>query len=129
MKKCVPLIASILLGLCFLAASLMYFFNIGPTPKFDEHTPVFHFMTAMNPTGYMTLVKVFELIGGILVMIPRLRNIGLLILGPIIVNILASTQFIMGGGANYGNPLIIIVVVCGLFLLWNARAKFANLLN
>jgi putative oxidoreductase len=127
--KHIPTIAGILLGLVFLVASVPFLLHMAPNPQFPEGTPIAHFMAAMNPTGYMTFVKVFELIGGILVMIPRLRNIGLLILGPIIVNILASTQFVMGGGAAFGNPLIIVVVVCALYLLWSARARFAGLLN
>ena len=127
--KHLPKIAGILLGLCFLAASVPFLFHLAPIPTFEKDTPIYHYMSAMNPTGYMTFVKVFELIGGLLVMIPRLRNIGLLILGPIIVNILASTQFIMGGGSAYGNPMLIVVVVCALYLLWSARARFAALLN
>lgn len=128
--KHLPTIAGLLLGLCFLAASIPVLFHFAPNPTFPKDTPIYHYMNAMNPTGYMTFVKVFELVGAILVMIPRLRNVGLLILGPIIVNILATTQFVMGGGAGfYRNPMLIIVVVCALYLLWSARARFAALLN
>jgi uncharacterized membrane protein YphA (DoxX/SURF4 family) len=126
--KHVRTIAGILLGLCFLAASIPFLFHLMKMPKLPEG-PVAQYMELMGSTGYMTFVKVFELIGGILVMIPRLRNIGLLILGPILVNILATTQFINGGGQAYANPMLILVVACALFLLWSARAKFAALLN
>ncbi len=47
-------------------------------PEMPEGTPIAHFNAAVMPTGYMTFIKVFEFVGGILVMIPRLRNIGLL---------------------------------------------------
>ncbi|HET7896027.1 MAG TPA: hypothetical protein VFL47_00105, partial [Flavisolibacter sp.] len=87
-----------------------------------------HFMTAFAPTGYMMFVKVIEFVGGILVMIPRLRNIGLLLLGPVIVNIIATGVFLTNGQGLL-NPLVAVVVLCALFLLWNARAKFSNLLN
>lgn len=128
--KYLPTIVGILLGLCFLLASIPMLLHRVPIPQFPDGTPIAHFMAAMNPTGYMTFVKIFELIGGILVMIPRLRNIGLLILGPIIVNIIASTQFVMGGGQAFvANPLLIVVVVFALYLLWSARARFAALLN
>lgn len=129
MKRVVPNIAGVLLGLCFLAASVPFLLKLTPNPEIPEGTPTAHFMAAFGPTGYFTFVKVFELIGGILVMIPRLRNIGLLILGPIIVNIIASTLFINGGGKNFLNPLLIAVVICGLYLLWSARRKFAALLD
>ena len=74
----------------------------------------------------------FEFIGGIVVMIPRLRNIGLLLLGPVIVNILAFHVFV-------GDPkelldykqmwMLYVIVLCALYLLGKARAKFAGLLN
>jgi len=66
------------------------------------------------------------------VMIPRLRNVGLLLLGPVIVNILAFHIFV-------GDPkelldykqmwMLYVIVVCALYLLAKARAKFAGLLN
>lgn len=52
-------------------------------------TPVEHFMAAFWPTGYVKFVKIFKFVGGVLVMIPRLRNLGLLLLAPVIVNIIA----------------------------------------
>ena len=61
-------------------------------------------MSAFGPTGYMTFVKVLEMLGGILVAMPRTRNAGLLILGPIIVNILAFHLFVAGEGVF--NPII-----------------------
>ncbi len=51
-------------------------------------------MAAFGPTGYMTFVKILELLGGLLVIVPKTRNFGLLILGPILVNILAFHVFI-----------------------------------
>lgn len=45
------------------------------------------FFGAFGPTGFMNFVKTCELIGGILVAIPVTLNFGLLLLGPVIVNI------------------------------------------
>ena len=84
-------------------------------------------MGAFGPTGYMNFVKIFELVGGIVVMIPRLRNFGLLLLGPVIVNIIAFHAFITGGEGLL-NPMLDIIIVCALYLLWDARRKFAGLL-
>ncbi|MGZ5569423.1 MAG: hypothetical protein ACXWKG_20610 [Limisphaerales bacterium] len=44
------------------------------------------------------------------------------------MNIIAHTAFIAGPQA-FLNPLLIVVIVFALFLLWDARAKFAGLLN
>src|SRR5450432_290441 len=117
MKKCLPCIASIVLGLLFVMASTMYFLNLGPTPDFPAGSPIAMFMGAFGPTGYMSFVKVFELTGGIVVMIPRLRNVGLLLLGPVIVNILAFHIFV-AHGKDLFNPIVMAVVVLALYLLW-----------
>ena len=128
MKKILPNIAGVLLGLCFLAASIMFFLKLGPKPDFAENSPPVHFMAAFGATGYMVFVKIFELTGGLLVMIPRLRNLGLLLLGPVIVNIIAFHVFVEDPH-HLINPMFGIIIICALFLLWNARKKFAGLLN
>jgi hypothetical protein len=128
MKKYLPCIAGVLLGLCFLAASIPVLFNLITPPPIPEGTPVWHFMQAFGPTGYVKFVKIFEFTGAIFVMIPRLRNIGLLLLGPVIVNIIAF-HVLMDDPKHLINPLLDVIIVCALFLLWNARKKFAGLLN
>ena len=128
MKKYPPIVAGIVLGLLFLMASVMFFLKLGPKPDFPEGSPIAHFMAAFGPTGYMHFVKVFELIGGLLVAIPKTRNLGLLVLGPIIVNILAFHIFV-SDPRQLLNPMVIVVVVLALYLLWVARKKFVALLN
>jgi putative oxidoreductase len=128
MKKYLPIIASVILGLLFIMASVMFFLKLGPQPKFPDGSPIAMFMGAFGPTGYMAFVKMFELAGGILVMIPRTRYIGLLLLGPVIVNIIAFSVFI-NGGAGLTNWMLILIVVCALYLLWVGRRNFSGLLN
>ena len=128
MKKCLPCIAGVVLGLCFLAASVPVLFNLIKIPQLPEGTPAWHFMAAFVPTGYIKFVKVFEFIGGIVVMIPRLRNVGLLLLGPVIVNIIAF-HTLVDDPRHLMNPMLDIIIVCALYLLWDARGKFSGLLN
>ena len=128
MKKYLPVAAGIILGLLFLMASSMYLLKLAPMPKFPEGSPIAMFMGAFGPTGYMTFVKVFELLGGILVMIPRTRNLGLLVLGPIIINILAFHTFITQGEGLL-DPMLDVIVLLALYLLWVERKAFAGLVN
>jgi putative oxidoreductase len=122
-------IAGGLLGLIFIAVSLMVLLHLAPTPPPPpEGSPVAMFMGAFATTGYLTFVKVMELVGGILVAIPRTRNFGLLVLGPILVNILAFHLFV-AGGADLFSPMIILICVLGAFLLWSGRKAFAGLLG
>ena len=125
--KWLTAIAGILLGAVFVMASGMYFLGKMPKMEFPEGSPISHFMAAMGPTGYMSFVKVFELTGGILVMLPRTRYFGLLLLGPVLVNIVAFHLFIAGGGL--AEPMLDVALACALFLLWTGRKKFGALLG
>jgi len=128
MKKYLPTIAGVLLGLCFVVASVPVLFHLVPIPKMPEGTPIAHFMAAFAPTGYMTFVKVCELVGGILVAIPRTRNLGLLVLGPIIVNIIVFHIFVTSA-KDLVNPMLDAIIVFALYLLWAARKQFAGLIG
>lgn len=124
----VPTIAGILLGLLFVMGAVVFLFNLVPMPELPEGTPMAMFMGAFGPTGYMTFVKVMELIGGILIAIPKTRNFGLLVLGPILVNIIAYHAFVMKGEGLF-SPMLIFIVALALYLLWVGRKQFAALLN
>ncbi|MEQ1751436.1 MAG: hypothetical protein ABL974_18575 [Prosthecobacter sp.] len=125
--KYAPLIASILLGGLFIMSAVMVLFNLAPMPELPKDTPIAHFMTAVGPTGFMKFVKIIELLGGILLIIPKTRNLGLLCLGPIIVNILAFHQFVAGDGIF--QPILIGISVLSLYLLWAERAKWKALVS
>jgi putative oxidoreductase len=127
--KYLPTIAGGLLGLMFIAFSLMFFFKMMPDqPPPPEGSPPALFMGALGPTGYMHFVKAFELIGGVLVAIPRTRNFGLLVLGPIILNILAFHVFLTNGAGIFEKPFILpIICLLALYLLWVGRKQFAGL--
>ncbi|MES2923549.1 MAG: hypothetical protein V4819_18480 [Verrucomicrobiota bacterium] len=129
--KYLPNIAGGLLGFAFIAFSLMFFFNMmGDQPAPPAGSPVAMFMGAVGATGYMHFVKVCELVGGLLVAVPKTRNIGLLFLGPVILNIIAFHVFVAKDVTERGT-FITLAVIGGLaaYLLWVARGKFAGLLN
>ena len=123
--KYAPIVAGILLGLLFIMSASVVLFGLAPTPEIPEGSPVAAFMAAFGPTGYMTFIKVLELLGGILVAIPRTRNVGLLILGPIIVNILAFHIFVAKDGIL--NPMLLGISALALFLMWSERKNWLAL--
>ena len=84
-------------------------------------------MAAFLPTGYMTFVKVLEAVGGLLVAIPKTRNLGLLVLGPILVNIFAYLTFVMKGEGLF-SPVMGVIAALALYLLWAGRREFAGLI-
>lgn len=125
--KYAPLIASILLGLLFIMSAVVVLFGLAPMPEIPKDTLPWHYMQAFAPTGYMTFVKVLELIGGILVIIPKTRNVALLILGPILVNILAFHQFVAKDGIF--QPMLLILSALALYLLWSGRKAWSSLVG
>ena len=121
-------IVGALLGFVFITSGVVVLFNLTempPPPPPDS--PVGGFFTAFGTTGYLTFVKVLEVIGGILVAIPRTRRAGLLVLGPIIVNIIAFHAFVAKAGVF--SATIIAIVALTLFLVWAERAAFAAFLG
>lgn len=126
--KHIPTVAGALLGLLFLFASLMFLLDMAPTPPPPpEGSPMAHFFAAFAPTGYLKFVKVCELVGGVLVAIPRTRCLGLLLLVPIIVNIVAFHVFVAGGGV--ADPMVLGACVLAAFLLVVERRAFFGLLT
>jgi len=91
--KHLPNIVGALLGLAFITFGLMYFLKMMPDqPPPPPDSAVAKFMGAFATTGYLDFVKALEILGGLLVAIPRTRNFGLLILGPILINILGRVN-------------------------------------
>lgn len=128
MKKATP-IAAALLGLAFIVFGLNHFLKFIPMGDPPAPTsPTGMFFGAVATTGFLTFVKILEILGGIAVAVPRTRNLGLLILGPIIVNILAFNVFIAGGGAIFQPPVIVISLLAA-FVLWSQRKDWLALLK
>jgi putative oxidoreductase len=126
--KHIATVAGILLGLIYLVFGLNFFFQFIAIPQPAEGSPFANFMGAMYGTGFLKFVKILEILGGVVVMIPALRNVGLLILGPIIVNIVCA-HFYLLNGANLFSPPVLGSCVLGAFLLFVERKAWLGLLN
>lgn len=127
--KHLPNIAGVLLGLAFITFGSNHFLHFIPRGGGPPAgSPPALFFGAIGPTGFLTFVKTLEIIGGALVILPNLRNFGLLVLGPIVVNILAFNIFIAGGNAVF-QPQVIAVSVLSAYLLWAGRKKFIGLVD
>lgn len=127
--KHAPNIAGGLLGLLFLVFGLNFFLQFLPMPPGPpEGSAPALFMGAMFTSGFLAFVKVLEILGGVLVAIPKMRNIGLLLLGPVIVNILAYHIFLLKGVAIV-DPVVFLITALPIYLLWVGRRSFVSLLN
>ena len=77
----------VLVGLAFVVFGMTHFvkFMDVPPPPTEETKK---FMEVLVPTGYLTVVKVLEVVGGLLLLSWRFGPLGVVVLMPIAVNIL-----------------------------------------
>ncbi len=78
----------------------------------------------MASTGYLQAVAALQVLGGLLLLIGFVP-LGLMALGPIIVNIVLFHVFMDRTGLGMAAG----IAVCSLFLLWYRRDAFAGLLR
>jgi uncharacterized membrane protein YphA (DoxX/SURF4 family) len=118
----IAIIASrILLGIGFIifGANILHPFLPMPAPPAGS-LPA-QFMGVMYPSHWMALIGVFQLVGGILVLVGRTAPLGLVLLGPVLVNILAFHILIMGGeGIQPG----VVFSLLEIFLVYAYRNHF-----
>jgi putative oxidoreductase len=122
--KYLYLICRILLGLMFVvfgANGLHPFMPMQPPPA---GSPIEHFMGVMIPSGWMHHVAIFQILGGLLVLIGGTAPLGLCILGPILVNILIF-HITLAGGAGIAPGLF--ATVLEIILIYGYRANFAGI--
>jgi uncharacterized membrane protein YphA (DoxX/SURF4 family) len=117
-----------LLGLLFLVFGLNFFLQFMPVPPPPEGSPAAAFLGSLYGSGYLAFVKVLEIAGGIALAIPFLRRLGLLLLGPVIVNILAFGVFFTNG-ASLVTPPVLVIILTTLYLLWVERGAFITFLK
>jgi len=113
-------IVRVLLGLVFVTFGSNAFLKImGPPP--EMHGQAGAFLTALMSSGYIYVIAVFQILGGLCLLLgARFVPLGLTLLGPVIVNIVLYHVFL----DTQGLPMAIIVALLALFLLWIYRFKF-----
>jgi putative oxidoreductase len=121
--KIATVIARILLGLVFFAsglASLLKLGKMGGMPV-DAIT----FLTLMVVHHYTIFVAVIMLIGGLLLLVGRFVPIGLVLLGPILVNILLFHILFQSPGIATG----VVCTVLEVFLICAYWSSFRPLFH
>ena len=118
--KYLIVVVRVLLGLVFLFFGSNAFFKfMGPPP--EMHGQAGAFITALMSSGYMYVIAVLQVLGGLCLLLgARFVPLGLTLLGPVIVNIVLYHLFL----DPQGMPIAIIISVLALFLLWIYRFKF-----
>ena len=122
--KIATIIARVLLGLMFTVFGSNIFFHFIPMPE-QKPSLATDFSKALMESHYMYVVGFLQVAGGLLLLIGRYVPLGLMLLGPVIVNILLFHIFLEPNGL----PIAIVLSALALFLLWSYRANFAGLVR
>lgn len=121
--KIATIIARVLLGLMFVVFGLNKFLNFIHMPPPSGQAGAF--FGALYATHYLYVIATCEVLGGLLLLIGRYVALGLTLVGPVVVNILAFHIFM----SHEGWPPAALVAMLSLFLLWRYRENFAGLVR
>jgi len=120
--KIAILISRFTLGLGFVVFGLNILHPFLPQPPIPDDSLPARFMGVMGPSHWMALVGLFQVFGGVFVLLGRTAPIGLTLLGPVLLNILAFHILVMGGA---GIAPGLVFSVLELFLIYAYRNYFA----
>ncbi|MFD2921317.1 DoxX family membrane protein [Terrimonas rubra] len=111
MKKTILLVLSVLLGLFLVNAGLNKFFNYMPMPDNMPEAIVKDSMAMMEIEWLMPLIAWAEIIGGLLLAIPKTRALGALVVFPVMVGILLTHIIVAPDG-------LLMAIIMWVVLLW-----------
>ena len=120
--KTAIVISRFILGLGFVVFGLNILHPFLPQPPIPDGSLPARFMGVMGPSHWMALAGLFQVFGGVFVLLGRTTPIGLALLGPVLVNILAFHILLMGGA---GIAPGLVFSVLELFLIYSYRSCFA----
>jgi uncharacterized membrane protein YphA (DoxX/SURF4 family) len=116
--------ARLTLGLIFTVFGLNGFLHVIPQPPTTAEAGASG--AALAATGYMfPLIKVTEIIAGVLLLAGRAVPFALTLLAPVVVNIVAFHLFLDPAGSAIG----LLTLALGLYLAWTERAAYAPLFS
>jgi uncharacterized membrane protein YphA (DoxX/SURF4 family) len=119
--KIAVIIARILLGFVFAASGTVSLLKLGKMSGMPADAMTF--MNLMVAHNYTTFIAVIMLVGGLLLLVGRFVPIGLVLLGPVLVNILVFHIAFQVGGIVTGA----VCTVLEVFLIWAYRESFRGL--
>ena len=122
--KIVTLIARLLLGLIFVVFGLNGFFqflDMGPMPSGLAG----QFIGALFLSHYFWVVSALQVAGGALLLVNRYVPLGLVLLGPVIVNIILYHVFLHPSGM----VMAIVVTILWFIVFYAHRQNFSGIFS
>lgn len=125
MNRKVLNILSVLLGLLLLNGGLNKFFNYMPVPEDLPEAIARDNEALMEITWLMPLIASVEILGGLLILFPKTRALGALVIFPVMVGILLTHIFV----APEGLIMALLIWSVLLWVLYENKEKYYSLIN
>ena len=122
--KITVIITRTLMGLGFVVFGANILHPFLPQPPIPAGTLTAQFMAVMIPTHWMILVGAIQLVGGLLLLFGGTTPLGLVMLGPVLVNILAF-HLCLQGGKDIAPGIVFSIIE--IFLIYAYRRYFSSL--
>lgn len=123
-ERFLPTAARLVLGAIFTIFGLNGFFNFMSTPEMPEAAGAF--LGALAASGYMfPMIKIVEIVGGVMLLLGRYVPLALVLLAPGIVNITLFHVFLAPGGLI----LAAVLLALELYLAWSFRDVYRPMLS
>ncbi|RDC58201.1 DoxX family protein [Pedobacter chinensis] len=124
--KIAVIIIRVLLGAMFLFASVTYFLNMMPGEQPEMTADQTTFMAGVTASVYLfPLIKITELVSGILLLIGRTAPLAAIIVFPVTLNIFLYHAFL--GPKEL--PIVTVMLIFNLFLLYAYRQKYLPIVS
>lgn len=125
MKNKILTVVSALFGLLLVNGGLNKFLNYMPVPPDLPAELITDSLAMMEVSWLMPLVGLAEIVGGLLLILPKTRALGALIVFPVMVGVLLTHITV----APSGLPMAIIIWAILLWIIFENRQKYLVLLK
>ncbi|UOE52292.1 DoxX family protein [Mucilaginibacter sp. SMC90] len=125
MKSKIQFVLCLLTGLMFINAGLNKFLNYMPMPK-EMPEKMVKVMQAFMEIGWlMPLVGAMEIFGGLLLIIPKTRALGAIVLVPLLTGILLANISM----APSGLPIVFVLIAVILWVIIDNWEKYLPMIR
>lgn len=124
MKRVLPVL-SVLLGLLLLHGGLNKFFNYMPVPEDLPEAIARDNAALMEIIWLLPLIASAEILGGILILFPKTRALGAIVILPVFLGILLTHFFV----APESLLLALLIGAVLLWILYENRQKYYSLFH
>ena len=113
-----------LLGIIFVVFSIQFFVMVFSHSAMPPMSPMAQtYMTLLFTSGYVWVVKVLELVIGIMLLIPRVQKLALILIAPIVLNIFLSEILIIQPPFGEMIPAFLVLIL-NVIAIYQRRASY-----